>query len=43
MMPFFAVTGFLLWIARRRNAALRNEAAAGAIAPLVTERAPSTS
>ena len=42
MMPFFAVTGFLLWIARRRNAALRKEAAAGAIAPRVPERVPST-
>ena len=42
MMPFFAVTGLLLWIARRRNAALRVEAAAGAIAPRVAERVPST-
>jgi len=43
MMPFFAVTGFLLWIARRRNLALRAEAAAGAIAPRVPARVPSTS
>jgi sulfite reductase (NADPH) flavoprotein alpha-component len=42
MMPFFAVTGFLLWIARRRNRALRVQAAAGAIAPRVPERVPST-
>ena len=42
MMPFFAVTGFLLWIARRRNLALRAEAAAGAIAPRVPARVPST-
>jgi sulfite reductase (NADPH) flavoprotein alpha-component len=41
MMPFFAVTGFLLWIARRRNAALRAEAAAGAIVPRVHARVPS--
>lgn len=42
MMPFFAVTGFLLWIARRRNRAQRAQAAAGAIAPRVSERVPST-
>jgi sulfite reductase (NADPH) flavoprotein alpha-component len=42
MMPFFAVTGFLLWIARRRNRELRVQAAAGAIAPRVPERVPST-
>jgi sulfite reductase (NADPH) flavoprotein alpha-component len=43
MMPFFAVTGLLLWVARRRNAALRAEAAAGAIAPRVPQRVPSAS
>ncbi|MET0231626.1 MAG: PepSY-associated TM helix domain-containing protein [Rhodanobacteraceae bacterium] len=41
LMPFFAVTGLLLWIARRRNLALRAEAAAGAIAPRMPERVPS--